>query len=60
MNTRIFDVVEAIRAVKAQFELAPTPMDKLEAYDRLQNLYVVLELECELAIDEGSLKSGVA
>lgn len=52
MNNRIKDVLTSISDVKLQFNDAATPMDKLDAYDRLQNLYVVLELECELELDQ--------
>jgi hypothetical protein len=52
MNIRIRDVLTSLQEVKEQFNNAQTPMDKLDAYDRMLNLYTVLELECELFADE--------
>lgn len=59
MNNRIQDVLTSISEVRVQFEQAASPLEKLDAYDRLQTLRAVLELECELELDQ-MLAKGVA
>lgn len=49
---RILMTVDAIRAVEKQVKEAPTPIDAIDAHDRLHTLLVVLVEECELELDK--------
>lgn len=54
---RIKITLDAVNAVKVQLNTAEHPLDKIDALKRLETLRVVLEEECELAIDMMLAKS---